>query len=99
MVTWHIVADALPVDASPFCRPIGTGLRKSEILSAFCAFSRLCKAENFRLGRDAEAVFRATGVRRRPETTRFRSSRDPTLSASPRAGERGPLRKALVHAI
>jgi hypothetical protein len=62
---------AFPVGASPFCRPIGTGLRKSEILSAFCAFSRLCKAKNFPLGRDAEAGCRASGVRRRPETTTF----------------------------
>ena len=29
--------------------------RKIEILSAFCAFSTLCKAENFPLGRDADA--------------------------------------------
>jgi hypothetical protein len=62
-------ARAFPVGASPFRRPIGTSSHKSEILSAFCAISRLCKAENFPLGRDADTGFRATGVRRRPETT------------------------------
>src|SRR5271170_4487841 len=46
---------AFLVGASPFRRPIGTGSRKIEILFAFCAFSTLFKAENFPLGRDADA--------------------------------------------
>ena len=44
-----------------------TGLREIEIPSAFCEFSKLCRAENFPVGRDADAVVRATGVRPRPE--------------------------------
>src|SRR5271154_618502 len=34
-----------------------------EILSAFCDFSRLCKAQNFPSGRNAARLFHSTGVR------------------------------------
>ena len=39
----------------------------------------LCKAENFRLGRDADPAFCAAGDRRRPETTTSRIDWRPTL--------------------
>ena len=40
----------------------GTGSRKIEIPSAFCAFSTLCKAENFPSARHADFLFRAIGA-------------------------------------
>jgi hypothetical protein len=45
--------------AIPAC---GKGSRKIEILSAFCGFSTLCKAENFLVGRHADFLFRAIGA-------------------------------------
>jgi hypothetical protein len=45
--------------AIPAC---GKGSRKIEIPSAFCGFSRLCKAENFPVGRHVDFLFRAIGA-------------------------------------
>ena len=55
------------------------GLAQNRDFSAFCEFSMLCKAENFRLGRNADPIFRATGVRRGPKATTSRVDWRPTL--------------------
>jgi hypothetical protein len=76
----------------------GTGSRKIEILSAFCEFSRLCRAENFRLDLAADPSILATGVRPGPEATSPIVSRPDALSARPmRANAR--RRAGLVAAI
>src|SRR5277367_2189984 len=61
-----------------------------EIPSAFCDFSRLCKAENFPSGRNAAHLIRAPGVRRWRKTTSA-TILSPTLSRRPM---RAPLRTA-----
>jgi hypothetical protein len=62
---------------SASCR---AGPRDIEILSPFCDFSRLCRAENFPWGRDADPLFRAARARPWRE-----SARSPTLASSTRA--------------
>jgi hypothetical protein len=39
----------------------GAGSRKTEILSRFCVFSRLCRTENFLIGRPAVAPSASIG--------------------------------------
>ena len=54
---------AIPASEAASVRPArGTGSRKIEIPSAFCGFSRLCKAENFPSARHADILFRAIGA-------------------------------------
>jgi hypothetical protein len=69
-----------------------------EISSAFCEFSRLCRAENFRLDLAADPIFRATGVRPRREATSLIVSRPDALSARPMRAN-APPRAGLVAAI
>ena len=76
----------------------GTGSRKIAILSAFCEFSRLCRAENFRLDLAADPIIRATGVRPGPEATSPIVSRPDALSARPIRAHAG-RRAGLVAAI
>jgi hypothetical protein len=47
----------------------GPGSHKIKIPSAFCEFSRPCKAENFRFGRNEDLLIPATDARPLPETT------------------------------
>ena len=81
---------AIPASEAASVRPAcGTGSRKTEIPSAFCEFSRLCKAENFPLSRGANPPILRDGGR--PQTTISPIVPTPRRSfASPHAGERAP---------
>jgi hypothetical protein len=58
----------------------GKGSRKIEILSAFCGFSKPCKAENFPFARLADFLFRAIGAAPTGTTTPPTISRPDALS-------------------
>jgi hypothetical protein len=75
-------------DRAPRLPPAsGTSSLEIEILSAFCEFSRLCRPENFRLGRNADPTSCATGVRRPAGTATSRIVWRP-LPFAPHAGDR-----------